>query len=158
MAGQQCRGLEENGVSGSMMHFFGNNAETLRNTNHSIMSERTARELYIKAFEFAFEVEKPDTVMTGYNAANGLYCSNDSALLKGILRGEMGFDGYVMTDWGGFGNRGPAGLMEAGISWIAPGSEDDTFTGPIREAMESGSLTRAQMQQNALRLVRILAR
>lgn len=156
MAGQELRGLEENGVSGSVKHFFGNNAETLRNTNHSLMSERTARELYIRAFEYAFEVKKPDTVMTGYNAANGMYCSNDKALLKGILRGEMEFEGYVMTDWGGFGNQNMDGLMNAGISWIAPGSEDDTFTKPIEAAMEKGQLTRAAMQQNVIRLMKIL--
>lgn len=158
MAGQQCRGLEENGTSGSMKHFFANNAETLRNSNHSIMSERVARELYIKAFEFAFEVKMPDTVMTGYNAANGLYCSNDVSLIKGILREEMGFEGYVMTDWGGFGNKGPEGLMAAGISWIAPGSEDDSFTGPIEKAMEEGRLSRAAMQENVCRLLRILVK
>ena len=120
------------------------------------MSERTARELYIRAFEFAFEIKQPDTVMTGYNAATRRYCSNDEALLKGILRKEMGFDGYIMTDWGGFGNQGPEGLMKAGISWIAPGSEDDTFTRPIEVAIQDGRLSRAAMQQNVVRLIRIL--
>lgn len=122
--------------------------------NKGAVSGKEVVELYASLPEVAM----PDTVMTGYNTANGLYCSNDKALIMGILRNEMGFDGYVMTDWGGFGNRGPEGLMDAGVSWIAPGSEDDTFTGPIVSALHSGTLSRAKMQQNALRLIRVLVR
>ncbi len=156
MAGQECRGFEENGVSGCMKHFFGNNAETMRNTNHSLMTERTARELYIAAFEYAFEVHQPDTVMTGYNAANGAYCSDDSTLLRGILREEMGFQGFVMTDWNGYGDQGFPTLLEAGVSWIAPGSEDDTFVTPVVEALASGALDRGLLQENLCRMVRVL--
>ena len=158
MAGQQCRGLEENGVSASMKHFFANNAETMRNLNHSIMTERTARELYLAAFEYAFDVKMPDTVMTGYNAANGMYCCDDPALLKGILREEMGFEGYIMTDWNGYGDQGMEGLVRAGISWIAPGSPDDTFAAPIRAALEKGTLKRGLLQQNLVRLVEVLSK
>ena len=156
MAGQENRGFEETGISGSMKHFFANNAETMRNLNHSIMTERTARELYLAAFEYAFSVKKPDTVMTGYNAGNGMYCSNDGALLNGILRDEMGFDGYVMTDWNGYGNEGMEGLVRAGVSWIAPGSPDDTLVKPIVDALAAGSLSRAGVQKNLLNLVRVI--
>ena len=155
MAGWQCKGLEENGVSGCLKHFYGNNAETMRNCNHSIMSERVARELYLAAFEYAFAVRMPDTVMTGYNAANGMYCSNDPVLLQGILREEMGFDGYVMTDWNGYGDQGMIGLVEAGVSWIAPGSEDDTLVTPIVGALENGTLSRAQLQHNLVDLITV---
>ena len=60
-----------------MKHFFANNAETLRNTCHAIMTERTAREIYLKTFEYALEVHVPDSFMTGYNPANGCWCSDD---------------------------------------------------------------------------------
>ncbi len=158
MAGQQCRGIEETGISGCMKHFFANNAETMRNQNHSIMTERTARELYLAAFEYAFAVKMPDTVMTGYNAANGMYCSDDPALLKGILRNEMGFTGYVMTDWNGYGDQGMDGLIRAGVSWIAPGSPDDTFVTPIVKAIEKGTLSRGILQQNLMHLIALLSR
>lgn len=158
MAGQESRGFETVGVSSCMKHFFGNNAETMRNNNHSMMSERTARELYIAAFEAAFEVNMPDTVMTGYNAANGVYCADDHGLLRGILRQELGFDGFVMTDWNGYGDQGMNGALDAGISWLAPGSVDDTLVTPIVEALENGKLSRARLQRNLVDMVKILIR
>lgn len=156
MAGQENRGFEETGVSGSMKHFFANNAETHRGVNHSLMTERTARELYLAAFAYAFEVKKPDTVMTGYNAANGMFCANDGALLNGILRKEWGFEGYVMTDWNGYGNLGMQGLVQAGISWVAPGCPDDSLVTPIVEAIANGTLSRGRLQKNLVDLVRVI--
>jgi len=158
MAGQESKGFEDRGISSSMKHFIANNAETMRNLNHSIMSERTARELYLAVFETAFEVHMPDTVMTGYNAVNGAYCSDDVELLDGILREEWGFEGYVMTDWNGYGNQGIDGLVSAGVSWIAPGSPDDTLVAPIVEALASGRLSRARLQRNAVYLARVIAK
>lgn len=57
------------------------------------MTERTARELYLRIFEVAFEVNQPDAEMTGYNAVNGVYCADDARLLPGVLREELGFEG-----------------------------------------------------------------
>lgn len=158
MAGQESRGFEHVGISSCMKHFFANNAETMRSQNHSLMTERVARELYIGAFEAAFEINMPDTVMTGYNAANGVYCANDHGLLRGILREELGFDGYVMTDWNGYGDQGFPALLNAGISWIAPGSVDDTFVYPIAEALENGSLNRGVVQRSLVDIVRVLVK
>ena len=158
IAGQESRGFEETGVSSCMKHFFANNAETMRNMNHSVMTQRTARELYLRAFEAAFEVHKPDTVMTGYNAANGVYCADDPELLQGILREEMGFEGFVMTDWNGYGDQGMDGALAAGIGWLAPGSTDDTLVTPIAEALDSGKLCRGQVQRQLAELVRVMIR
>lgn len=158
MAGQESRGLESGGISSCMKHFFGNNAETMRNQNHSIMSERTAREIYLAAFETAFSVHMPECVMTGYNAVNGMYCADDPVLLQKILRQEMGFDGYVMTDWNGYGNLGLAALLDAGVSWIAPGGTDDALIEPIVEALKNGTLNRGTLQRNLVWMVRILSR
>lgn len=158
LSGQENRGFEENGVSGCMKHFFANNQELMRNLNHSLMTERTARELYLAAFGFAFEVKEPDTVMTGYNAANGCYCANDPALLQGILRDEMGFTGLVMTDWNGYGDQGPEGLLNAGIGFIAPGSPDDSITKPLMEALKDGRLTRETLLLRAEELLDIVYR
>ena len=158
LAGQENRGFEENGVSGCMKHFFANNQELMRNLNHSLMTERTARELYLAAFGFAFEVKEPDTVMTGYNAANGCYCSNDPALLQGILRDEMGFTGLVMTDWNGYGDQGPEGLLTAGIGFIAPGSPDDSITKPLTDAVRDGRITRETLLSRAAELLEVVFR
>ena len=156
MAGQESRGLESAGVSSCVKHFFGNNAETMRSQNHSILTERTAREIYLMAFETAFSVHQPDCVMTGYNAVNGMYCADDPVLLRGILRQELGFDGYIMTDWNGYGNLGFAALADAGISWIAPGGMEDELVQPMVGALQNHTLHRAQVQENAVRMVKVL--
>lgn len=156
MAGQEGRGLQSMGVSCSLKHFFANNAECYRNANHAIMSERTARELYLRVFEEAFQVYMPDTIMTGYNAANGVWCGEDEELLEGILREEWGFTGYVMTDWGG-GNSCPGGApAQAGLSWIAPGSMDDSTVTPILEALQNGKLDRQRLLANVRDMLRVL--
>ena len=156
MAGQESKGLESGGVSSCMKHFFANNAETMRSQNHSVMTERTAREIYLAAFETAFSVHMPDSIMTGYNAANGMYCADDPVLLREILRQEMGFDGYVMTDWNGYGNQGFSQLLNAGVSWIAPGGTDDTLVAPIVESLKNGTLNRGLLQRNLILMIRIL--
>ncbi len=153
MAGWQSRGLEEGGVSSCMKHFCANNAETLRNSNHSIMTERTAREMYIRPFEYAFEVHMPDSVMTGYNAVNGYYCADNEELLNGVLYDELKFNGYVMTDWGGYGDEGLDGAIDAGIGWIAPGSMDEDFPKAIEEALDKGTLSREKTQKHAAALI-----
>lgn len=96
--------------------------------------------------------------MTGCNAANGSYCSDDAELLQGILREELGYDGYVMTDWGGYGDKGMPGLLAAGVSWIAPGSNDDTYVTPIVEALASEELSRGRVQDNLVRMVKALVK
>lgn len=158
MAGQESKGLETGGISSCMKHFFANNAETLRNKNHSLMTERTARELYLRVFEYAFEVNMPDSIMTGYNAANGAYCAADEELLRIILREELGFTGYVMTDWNGYGDEGLAAALDAGICWLAPGSPEDSFVKPIEDALNSGTLSRAKVQKNLLEMMQIILR
>lgn len=156
MAGQEGRGLQDQGISCSLKHFFANNTEFLRNTNHAIMTERTARELYLRVFEEAFTVYMPDTIMTGYNAANGVWCAEDEELLEGILRNEWGFTGYVMTDWGGGNSCHGGAPAQAGLSWIAPGSMDDSTVTPILETLEAGRLDRQRLQANVRDMLRIL--
>ena len=156
MAGYQSKGFEDGGVSSCMKHFFANNAETLRNSNHSIMTERTAREMYLRPFEYAFSVNKPDSMMTGYNAVNGYYCSDSDELLRGVLREDMGYNGYVMTDWGGYGDKGLEGMLSAGISFTAPGSPESDYTKPIENALNNGALSRAVVVDNLCAMIATL--
>ena len=156
MSGYQAKGIEEMGVSACVKHFFGNNCELMRSDSDSIMSERCAREIYLRAFEYSFETHMPDTVMTSYNAVNGIYCSDNEALLRDYLRGELGFTGFVMTDWNGYGDEGFTACLKAGISWLAPGSPDDSIVLPLVEDMKSGVLSRKLMRQNAKEIVSVM--
>ena len=156
MSGYQTKGFEEGGVSASVKHFFGNNCELMRGDTNSIMSERTAREIYLKAFEYSFETYMPDTVMTAYNAVNGIYCANNEQLLRNYLRDELNFKGFVMTDWNGYGDEGFVACLKAGVNWLAPGSPDDSIVNVIVEAIKAGKLSKALMQQNAKGIVSIM--
>lgn len=148
MGGMESKGIESMGISSVMKHLFANNAENYRNRNHSLMTERTARELYLYVFETAMQVHMPDAVMTGYNPANGCWCAGDEDLLEGILREEWHFPGYVMTDWGSSACCSAADSVQAGNSWIAPGEMDDSEVLPMLEALAEGRLDKERLRQN----------
>lgn len=156
MAGNYCKGLESTGVGGCYKHLICNNAESSRKRNQSILSERAIRELYFRAFEYALEEHESLSVMTAYNAVNGVFTSCDSELIQGMLFGECGFRGFVMTDWSSYDSADVAEMEMAGNTWITPGSMDDTYTKRIEEAVENGRLPLAQLQDNVLRMLRVL--
>lgn len=158
MGGMESRGIESMGISSVMKHLFANNAENYRNRNHSLMTERTARELYLKVFEVAMDVHMPDAVMTGYNPANGCWCAGDEDLLQGILRGEWNFQGYVMTDWGSSACCSAAASAQAGNSWIAPGEMDDSEVLPMLEAIANGHLDKKRLQRNVRNMYAVIAK
>jgi len=148
MAGHQSKGLEENGVSSCLKHTVANNCESVRKRNHSLMTERALREIYLKAFEIAIQVHKPDSIMTGYNACNGVYTAEDEEMIQGVFREEFGFEGFVMTDWTSYDTADVVESVAAGNSWMTPGSPDDTYVKPIVEGVRAGRIERARLERN----------
>jgi beta-glucosidase len=113
-------GVQSNaGVGVTLKHYAGNNQETSRSGGNSVINERALREIYLKGFEIAVKSAQPMAVMSSYNQINGHCVAGDYDLLTNILRGEWGFDGTVMTDWGGCGSL--LGNMYAGNDLIEPG-------------------------------------
>ncbi len=158
MGGVYCRGMESTGVGSCIKHLIANNCESARKSNHSIIGERALRELYLKAFAVALEIHMPASVMTAYNACNGRPTAADEELLMGFLRQEQGFDGFAMTDWTSYFTVDVAEMVESGISWITPGSMDDTYTKPIVEGVASGKIRLARLQENVQHLIKTIIR
>ena len=99
LAGAMVRGIQSNNVGATLKHFALNNKETNRKNSDSRVSERAAREIYLKAFEMIIKAENPWAVMSSYNIINGYRASENKDLLTGILRNEWGYTGMVTTDW-----------------------------------------------------------
>ena len=93
------RGVQSQGVVTTVKHFAGNDAEFERHTINSVIDDRTLRELYLVPFELAVREGGALGIMTAYNRLNGPHCSEHHQLITEILRGEWGFDGFVLTDW-----------------------------------------------------------
>ncbi len=101
MAAGYVRGIQSVGVAACPKHFAVNSQELRRMASDSILDERTLRELYLTAFEIVVKEAHPKVIMSSYNKVNGVYANENEHLLLDILRKEWGFDGAVITDWGG---------------------------------------------------------
>ncbi|MBO4919185.1 MAG: glycoside hydrolase family 3 protein [Erysipelotrichaceae bacterium] len=119
LSAEFIKGLQSEGVGCSLKHFACNSQERSRLSSDSVMDERTLREIYLKGFEIAVREAHPATVMSSYNKINGIHSSDNRKLLNDILREEWGFDGLVMTDWGGMSDRVEA--FRAGNDLMMPG-------------------------------------
>lgn len=156
MAGWQGRGLEAGGVGCCYKHLFCNNSELGRKGSHSVVSEQALRELYFRAFEIAFRAQTSSAVMTSYNALNGLYPGENPALLKGLLRGEWGFGGAIMSDWGSYDTVSAVEMLKAGNDWITPGGP--IWVWRIWRAARRGEIPRAALEEDVRFLLKGLAR
>ncbi|MBE6949225.1 MAG: glycoside hydrolase [Ruminococcaceae bacterium] len=109
------------GIGVTLKHFWGNSQETNRNAENNVISERAAREIYLKGFEICVKLAQPTCIMNCYNGNNGWPGSDDFDTNWDITRGEWGFKGYVMTDWGG-GQSSPHVQKHGGCDMTMPGS------------------------------------
>jgi len=153
-AAAYVEGVQSAGVGTSIKHFAVNNQEVNRLANDARVSPRALRELYLRNFEYAVRHSAPWTVMTSYNYVNGRYTSEDRGLLTDILRDEWGFDGAVMTDWGG--GLSATAQVAAGNDMIQPGS--DGRYRAIIEGVENGTLSQEDLDASVRRILQLIVR
>ena len=146
-------GVQSEHVGTSIKHFAANNQEYHRMSGSSEVDERTLREIYFPAFETAVKKAQPYTFMCSYNQINGTFASENKWLLTDVLRGDWGFEGYVMSDWGAVNDRVP-GLI-AGLDLEMPGSGGFNDA-EIVKAVKDGSLDEAVLDQAVERILRII--
>ena len=155
LAAAWIRGIQGAGVGASLKHFAANNQETRRMALDALVDERALREIYLASFEPAVTEGRPWTVMAAYNRLNGTYCSEHRGLLTGILRDEWGFDGAVMTDWGGVNRRAEA--IEAGLDLEMPGYGGRGDAALLR-ALTEGRLSAEAVDAAAARILALVSR
>lgn len=98
------KGVQDQGISACVKHYAANNQETERNTYDAEISERALREIYLPGFRAAVQEGEVNTLMGAYNKFRGQYCTHNEYLINTILKGEWGFTGVVMSDWGAVHN------------------------------------------------------
>ena len=146
-------GVQDQGVVADMKHFAINNQETNRKTVNVIASERTIREIYLEAFRKCVQKGGVRNVMTSYNWINGVAASQNKWLLEDVLRGEWGFDGFVVSDWGGVYNK--AESLKAGNDMTMPRLR--LMVPEVTEAYEQGRITEADFDRCITRILTVLA-
>ena len=142
MAAGYVRGIQSNGISACPKHFAVNSQELRRMASDSVVDERTLRELYLTGFEIVVKEAKPKTIMSSYNLINGTYANENRHLLMDILRGEWGFDGAVVTDWGGSNDHALGVQNGSTLEMPAPGGD---AVRELMQAVQSGKITEADV-------------
>ncbi len=150
LASEMVKGIQSQHIAAAVKHFAFNNKETNRKNSDSRVSERAAREIYLKAFEIIVKEAKPWCIMSSYNIINGHRASENRELLEGILRDEWGFEGMVTTDWWTFGEH---------YKEVKAGNDLKMACGyprHLKKALELGLLSREEMNICAKRILELL--
>ena len=151
LALEYTKGVQDQGTAVCIKHFAVNNQETNRGSVDAQVDERTLREIYLKPFERAVIEGGAMSVMPAYNKVNGDYCSENEHLLNEILRGEWGFKGFTVSDWGG--THSTMGAMLHGLNVQMTGSN---YLGqPVIDSIATGALTEALVDEKVRQILRV---
>ncbi|MDY1549779.1 beta-glucosidase [Luteibacter sahnii] len=157
MVGAAIKGIQENRIVATVKHFAINDLETGRNTHSADIDPVALRESDLLAFQLAIAKGDPGSVMSSYNKVNGTWAGEHDWLLNRVLKGEWGFRGFVMSDWGGV-HSGPKAAL-AGLDQESAAEVFDTevfFDKPLRAALADGSFPKARLDDMAQRILRSL--
>ena len=148
---EYTKGSQEAGTAVCLKHFALNNQETERGSVNVIADERTMREIYLKPFEAAVKEGGAMCIMPAYNKVNGYYCSENAHLLNEILRGEWGFKGMTVSDWGG--THSTMGAALGGLCVQMTG--DNYFGQALIDSVRNGALEEAVVDAKVREILRL---
>ena len=153
MAAAYIRGIQSKGIAACPKHFAANSQELRRMANDSIVDERTFREIYTTGFEIAVKEGKAKAIMSSYNEVNGIYANENKHLLQEILVEEWGFDGFVVSDWGGSNDHALG--VKNGSHLEMPGTGQAGMNDIIR-AVKNGDLDEDILDQRLDELLNVI--
>lgn len=142
LAAAYVRGIQSNGIAACPKHFAVNSQELRRMASDSVVDERTLRELYLTGFEIVVKEAHPKTIMSSYNLVNGTYANENAHLLQDILRKDWGFDGAVVTDWGGSNDHALGVKNGSTLEMPAPGGD---AVRELLKAVETGKISESDV-------------
>ncbi|MFD9698811.1 glycoside hydrolase family 3 C-terminal domain-containing protein [Lentzea sp. NPDC059081] len=155
LAAAYVRGLQDKGIAATPKHYVANESETERRTAGMVLDEKTLRELYLLPFEIVVEDSSPWAVMAAYNNVNGVPATEHTELVEGVLKGEWGFDGLVMSDW--FATKSTAASANGGLDLVMPGP-GGPWEDELVAAVEAGEVTEAAIDDHLRRLLLLASR
>ena len=154
MATIVIKAVQRNGIPVCIKHMICNEKEAGKIWSDSQVSERALREIYLKPFEMGIKEGHAEGIMTSYNVMNGLPTSENTDLLRGIVRGEWGYRGFITTDWGNAKNQ----VREINASNNVHTPYDHCNPEMILNAIDSGEITRATLEEGATQILWTLVR
>lgn len=157
MAVEVVKGIEENDVASCVKHFALNNQETRRLDVDVEVSERALREIYLPGFEATVKRAKAKGIMGAYNKLRGTHCCHHDYLLNDILRGEWGFDGIVVSDWGGVHSTQEAVMNGLDMEMSVTDNFDEYYlANPLKEALEQGKLPIEKVDEKVRHILHVM--
>ncbi|MBI9010927.1 MAG: glycoside hydrolase family 3 C-terminal domain-containing protein [Clostridiales bacterium] len=153
LASAYVKGIQSEGVGACLKHFAANNQEYLRMTNDSVVDERTLHEIYLTGFEIAVKESQPKAVMSSYNRINGIYANEHPYLLRDVLVDRWGFDGIVVSDWGGSNDAVQSAIAGSHLEMPTPGRDSIDF---IIKAVKDGTLKETILDQRVEEYLKVL--
>lgn len=159
LAAPYIRGIQNWDVAACVKHFAANNQETNRFEVNAEIDERTLREIYLPAFRAAVQAGGVYTVMSAYNRINGEYGYQNEFLLNQILRKEWGFDGVIISDWGGVHDTAAAAASQLDIEMSVTNDFDEYHMAePLKKKIEDGEISEALIDEKVRRILRLMER
>ena len=154
MAAGLVEGIQSTGTAACPKHFAVNSQELRRMASDSIVDERTMREIYLTGFEIVCRAAKPRAIMSSYNLVNGIYAHENKHLLTDILRTEWGFDGMVVSDWGGSNSAVEAARAGGSLEMPAPGLAGAGLPAPTPYDLDGHHTLATRIAAEAITLLR----
>ncbi|NKE61732.1 glycoside hydrolase family 3 protein, partial [Lentzea sp. PSKA42] len=155
LAAAYVRGLQDKGIAATPKHYVANESETERHTASSVLDAKTLREVYLLPFEIVVEDSSPWAIMAAYNKVNGIPATEHTELVEGVLKGEWGFDGLVMSDW--FATSSTAESANGGLDLVMPGP-GGPWEDKLVAAVEAGEVDESTIDDHLRRLLLLASR